>query len=117
MENRIVKVEKVGYLKSRMMLIQGDLQLTEARIKLEAHKTGVSGFGLLGTILKRKVESEVFGFNVPLTDITSVTQGKHGVNKNVLVIELIGKIEYRLLVKDYTEWALLLDGEDILSKG
>ena len=116
MNIKMIKEERVGYLKSKMMLMQGVLQLSEGRIKLEAHKTGVSGFGILGAIMKRKVESEEFGFNVPLSDITSVTQGKHGVNKNVLVIELIGRIEYRLLVKDYTEWALLLDGEDILSK-
>ena len=117
MNEKIIKEERVGYLKSKMMLMQGVLQLSEGRIKLEAHKTGVSGFGILGAIIKRKVESQEFGFNVPLSDITAVTQGKHGVNKNVLVIQLIEKIEYRILVNDYTEWALLLDGEDILSKG
>lgn len=116
MGEKIIKEERIGYLKSKMMMMQGVLQLSEGRIKLEAHKTGVAGFGIIGSIIKRKVESEIFGFNVPLSDITSVTQGKHGVNKNVLVIQLIDKIEYRILVKDYTEWALLLDGEDILSK-
>ena len=117
MNKKIIKEERVGYLESKMMLMQGVLQLSEGRIKLEAHKTGVSGFGIIGAIIKRKVESQEFGFNVPLSDITAVTQGKHGVNKNVLVIQLIEKIEYRILVNDYTEWALLLDGEDILSKG
>ena len=116
MEGKIIKEEKVGYLKSKVMLLQGDLSLTETHLRLVAHKTGMSGFGILGGIIKRKVESEIFGFKVPLVDVTSITQGKHGVNKNVLVIELINRIEYRVLVNDYTAWALLLDGEDILSK-
>lgn len=114
MESKIIKEEKVGYLKSKVMLMQGTLTLTETHLKLEAHKTGVSGFGVLGSLLKRKVESETFGFNVPLSDITSVTQGKHGVNKNVLEIELIDQIEYRILVDDYSKWSLLLKGDDIL---
>lgn len=115
MEDKILKEERVGYLKSKWMLMQGVLQLTETRIKLEAHKTGVSGFGVLGAIMKRKVESKVFGFNVPRTDITAVKQGKHGLNTNVLVLVLIDQVEYRLLVDDYAAWSLLLDGEDLLS--
>lgn len=114
MSEKIIKQEKVGYLKSKMMLMQGVLTLTETHLKLEAHKTGVSGFGILGAIIKRKVESEVFGFNVPLSDVTSISQGKHGVNKNVLEITLIDQIEYRILVDDYTKWSLLLKGNDIL---
>lgn len=114
MENKAVKVEKVGYLKSKVILLQGILTLSETHLKLEAHKTGVSGFGIIGAIIKRKVESQVFGFNVPISDVTSVRQGKHGVNKNVLEIELINGIEYRLIVNDYTKWSLLLNGDDIL---
>ena len=114
MSEKIIKQEKVGYLKSKMMLLPGVLTLTETHLRLEAHKTGVSGFGIIGAIIKRKVESKTFGFNVPLSDVTSIFQGKHGVNKNVLEITLIDKIEYRILVDDYTKWSLLLNGDDIL---
>ena len=115
MENKIIKIEDVGYLKSKMMLMPGVLTMTETHLILDAHKTGVSGFGILGAILKRKVESKPFGFKVLFSDITSVSQGKHGVNKNVLVIELIEHIEYRVLVKEYSKWSLLLNGDDLLS--
>ena len=36
-------------------------------------------------------------------------KGKHGGIKNVLVIEINNQEEYRILVKDYSEWALLLE--------
>lgn len=114
MSEKIIKQEKVGYLKSKMMLLPGVLTLTETHLRLETHKTGVSGFGIIGAIIKRKVESQTFGFNVSLSDVTSIFQGKHGVNKNILEIILIDKIEYRILVDDYTKWSLLLKGDDIL---
>lgn len=109
MKEKIIKEEKIGYLKTKIMLMQGTLQLTDKKLKLEAHKTGVSGFGILSAILKRKVESKTFGFNVSLSEITSITQGKHGGIKNVLAIEINNQEEYRILVKDYSEWALLLE--------
>lgn len=114
MESKIIKEERIGYLKTKLMFMQGVLTLTETHLKLEAHKTGVSGLGILGAIIKNKVESKIFGFNTPLLEIKSVTQGKHGVNKNVLVIKLNNEEEYRIIVKDYTEWSLLLNGEDVL---
>ena len=115
MEGKLIKKEQVGYLKSKMMLLAGVLTMTETHLILDAHKTGTSGLGVLGAILKRKVESKTFGFKVLFSDITSVSQGKHGVNKNVLVIELIGHIEYRIAVKDYSKWSLLLNGDDLLN--
>lgn len=53
-------------------------------LKLEAHKTGLSRFVIIGAIIKKKVESKTFGFNVPLSDVTFIFNEKHGVNKNVI---------------------------------
>lgn len=114
MKDHIIKEEKIGYLKTKVMLMQGTLQLWDNRLKLEAHKTGISGFGILGSILKRKVESKIVGFDISLSEITSITQGKHGANKNVLVIEINKQEEYKVLVKDYYEWAQLLGFETVL---
>ena len=103
-EEGIIKEEKIGYLKSKVNLLQGNLYLTPKRIVLDAHKTGVGGFGLLGAILKKKVEEKSFGFNLELGEIKAVAQGKHGVQKNVLEITDSNDETYRIIVKDYQEW-------------
>ena len=59
MESKIIKQENIGYLKTKVMLMQGVLTLSETHLKLEARRTGVSGFGILGFLLKKKVESEI----------------------------------------------------------
>ena len=100
----IIKEEKIGYLKSKMNLLQGNLYLTPKRLVLDAHKTGVGGFGLLGAILKKKVEEKSFGFNLELSEIKQVAQGKHGVQKNVLEITDSNDETYRIIVKNYQEW-------------
>jgi hypothetical protein len=103
-EEGIIKEEKIGYLKSKVNLLQGNLYLTPKRIVLDAHKTGVGGFGLLGAILKKKVEEKSFGFNLELGEIKHIAQGKHGVQKNVLEITGSNDETYRIIVKDYQEW-------------
>lgn len=102
-----MKEEKVGYLKSKANLLQGTLKLTDDRLILEAHKTGVGGMGLLGSILKRKVEKENYGFDVALNEIEGVNQGKQGLQKNILEVKT-KEGEYRIVVKSYDEWANLL---------
>ena len=104
----ITKQEDIGYLKSKVNMLQGTLYLTPKRLVLHAHKTGVGGFGLLGAILKRKVEEQNYGFNLELKEIKNVTQGKHGVQKNVLEITDLDNNQYRILVKDYNEWNMAL---------
>ncbi|WP_024772086.1 hypothetical protein [Aquimarina macrocephali] len=100
----IQKEEKVGYLKSKLNLMQGTLYLTPNRLVLDAHKTGVSGLGILGALLKRQVEKKSFGFNLEFKDIEKITQGKHGVTKNVLEVTDKQNETYRIIVKNYEEW-------------
>lgn len=102
---KVIKEEKVGYLKSKVNMLQGVIRLTEDDFQLQANKTGVGGFGLLGSLLKRKVESKNYGFSVPLAEIQDVKQGKHGVNNNVLEVLLKNGELHRILVKNYQEWA------------
>ncbi len=107
----IIKEEKIGYLKSKVNLMQGNLYLTPKRLVLDAHKTGVGGFGIIGAILKKKVEEKSFGFNLELSEIKTITQGKHGVQKNVLEITDSNDETYRVIVKDYAEWEQQLGSE------
>jgi hypothetical protein len=70
---------------------------------LKAHKTGVGGMGLLGNLLKKKVEEADYGFSASLTDIAKVEKGKHGFN-TVLEITDAQQATYRIMVKDCDAW-------------
>ena len=106
--NDILKSESVGYLKSKINLQQGTLVMTTNSITLEAHKTAVGGMGILGALLKKKVEKSNQIFNLKHDEIQSVTQGKQGVNKNVLEITDHLNNIHRIIVKNYQEWETAL---------
>lgn len=100
----ILKQEKIGYLKSKLNLQQGMLYLTPNRLVLEAHATGVSGFGLIGALLKRKVESKINGFDLTWSQIKGISRGNHGANKNVLEVTAASGETYRILVGELDAW-------------
>jgi hypothetical protein len=101
----ILKKEAVGYLKSSFNLQQGTLLMTDQFIRLEAHKAGVGGLGLLGFLLKSKVEKVNTIFHLHFDAVQSVEQGKHGAQKNILEITDNENIKHRIIVKNYSEWA------------
>ena len=104
----ILKKEEVGYLKSALNLMPGTLILTPGRIYLDAQVARASGFGLLGALLRsRKVKIHRI-FDLELTGIKAVSQGKHGIQKNVLEIMDTQNKTYRIIVKNYAEWENLL---------
>ncbi len=110
-KEEILKKEKVDYLKSKFNLLKGTLYITSNRIILNTHKTGVSGFGILGVFLKRQVEKKNFGFNFEFQDIENISQGKHGAQKNVLEIITKQNETFRIIVKNYKEWKRVLEKE------
>lgn len=103
------KTENVTYLKSSVMAMPGKLSLKNDTLELEAHKQGVGGMGLLGSLLKRKVESVNHGFKWPVSEITEITQGKHGVQKNVLEVSNSKGEKFRMIVGDFEAWKSLLE--------
>jgi hypothetical protein len=104
----VIKQENIGYLKLKINLQQGTLTLTNSAVALDAHKTGVSGLGLLGAFLKKKVEKNNTVFNLAFADIKTVAQGKHGMQKNVLEITDQQNNTHRIIVKDYADWESVL---------
>lgn len=98
------KTESILYLKSAVMAMPGQLSLNGKILELDAHKQGVGGFGLLGALLKRKVESTNHGFSWSVEDIASVTQGKHGVQKNILEVNHHDGRQFRIQVSNFEEW-------------
>lgn len=106
---KMEKTESVLYLKSALMAMPGKLTLSNQTLELEAHKQGAGGMGLLGSLLKRKVEAENHGFKWPVSEITEITQGKHGVQKNILEVRNAKNEQFRIQVKDFEEWKLALE--------
>ncbi|HYG52698.1 MAG TPA: hypothetical protein VD905_17430 [Flavobacteriales bacterium] len=103
-QNDILKEENVGYLKSKMNLLQGKLSITANHLVLTAHKTTVNLFGVIGALLKSRVEKEFQVFKLSLKDIQKIENGKHGMNKGVLEITDNKNQTYRILVKNYADW-------------
>jgi hypothetical protein len=98
------KKESVLYLKSAVMAMPGKLSLNGKILELDAHKQGVGGLGLLGALLKRKVESTNHGFSWSIDEIASINQGKHGVQKNVLEVNHQDGRQFRIQVSNFEEW-------------
>ena len=103
-EEKVLKEELVGYLKSKMNMLQGILVLSDKRLVLDAHRAGVGGLGVIGAIAKHVVEKKSFGFNLEFSQIKEISQGKHGFQKNVLQVKDNEDNEYRIIVKKYPEW-------------
>lgn len=101
---QIIKQEKIGYLKSKFNLMQGVLTLTPTQLILEAHKTGVGGFGLLGAFLKHKVEKKDYGFSLTFNNLKTISRGQHGLQKNILEITDYNNHQYRMVVQNYSDW-------------
>jgi hypothetical protein len=105
----IIKEESVGYLKSSLNMLPGNLVLTPRRIVLDAHKASVNIWGLIGMLFKHKAGKDSTIFNLEHSNIQSVVQGKHGVNKNVLEIKDNQNNTYKIIVKDYPDWESALN--------
>ncbi|MCD6068139.1 MAG: hypothetical protein K0S33_2965 [Bacteroidetes bacterium] len=103
----VLKQEHVGYLKSKLNLMNGILSLTKTQLVLEAYQRSVEDGGLFRALFKKKNDMDTEGFAFDLHTIKT-SRGKHGFNKNVLEVTDANGISWRILVKDYTEWESLL---------
>jgi hypothetical protein len=104
----IIKEESMGviYFKKMYFGIEAELVMTNSHLYLEADDCGIMRRGILAFLpfLKKKLQKIVFIFNLPITEILSIRQGKYGANPNILVITDKKGLEYRIAVKNYAEW-------------
>ncbi|MBL7912065.1 MAG: hypothetical protein JNJ41_13485 [Bacteroidia bacterium] len=108
MNDKILKTEKVGYLKSKINLQQATLTMTATKISLQCNKTAMGGLGLLGALLRKRIEKIDTVFDLDLESIRSVEQGKFGAEKNVMQITFNQNVTYRVIVNNYKEWEDLI---------
>lgn len=98
-----IKEEMVGYLPKSYKLLEGKLTLFSTHIALDSNQYS-GGLSLLKAIFNRDTEKDNPSFTLQFSDIKAITQGKHGLQKNVLEIhDQNGKV-YRLVVRSYAEW-------------
>lgn len=99
---KFIKKEKVGYLKSMLQLLNGELFLTEDHLILISNKTTIAS-GLLGRFIKRKIESKKYGFKLALADVISIEEGKYGV-QNIMIIKATEDQNYKIIIKNIPNW-------------
>ncbi len=105
MNETVIREEKVMHLKTKMVAYPGRLSLTPTHLRLESHKVGVKGMGLIVNLLnKRLVEKKDLGFLWRLDQIATIAQGKHGRQDSVLEVTNTHGETFRILVSDYHEW-------------
>jgi hypothetical protein len=103
-ETEVLKEEDIGYIKNWFMLLQGKLVLTPTHLKCTAHFSAAPGMRGGLPFIKRWIEKPRYGFDLEFKDIAELTQGRMGVQKNVIkIMDSKGK-KHRVLVKDYGEW-------------
>ena len=100
----IIKEEKIGYLKSKFSMRPGTLVLTPKRIVMESQPPTFYSGGLLGILIQKMLQKKSVTADIPLSNIQTLTQGKHGLAKNILEITDKQNNQYRILVKNYGDW-------------
>lgn len=75
-QEKIIKTDKVGYLYTKIQLMNGHLTLTSTRLELRAKKAVVGGFGLLGAIIGSAVQKKTYGFDLEFGQIKKIEIGK-----------------------------------------
>ncbi|MBO6517242.1 MAG: hypothetical protein JJ975_11890 [Bacteroidia bacterium] len=106
------KEEKVGFLKSKIKLIQGKLVLDDSNLKLSVNKNNFAALGgLIGALisLNSKPKKEVFDLDV--NEVLDVTQGKFGIQK-ILEIHTNKNQTYKIITKDLDGWIAVLKRND-----
>ena len=98
--DNILKLETVTYLKSRVDLHEATLIMTPEKILLRANKAN----SLLNSFFRKEKEKAITVFELNYKKIDRVSQGRHGVQKNLLEITDKQNYTHRILVKNYHEW-------------
>jgi hypothetical protein len=95
---QVLKEGSVGYLKSRIRMLQGRAYLTDQRFVHTNNARGVAVGGLFGALMKPQVD-----LDLQLGAITRMTRDEHGRNKEVLKIGT-GQGEEHRLILSLDEW-------------
>jgi hypothetical protein len=106
---RVFNQQKATYHKSRFVIKQVELFITENELVFESSKTSIRGLGLLNSVLRLNFEKKNNEVIIPFNSIESVKASSDGLSDNVFnVIDKNGK-NYRFEMKQSDEWVELIN--------
>ncbi len=101
---RVLKQQKATYLKSKFVVKQAEMYLTDNEFVFESKRTKIRGLGLLNSIFKFNFEKKNNEVIIPFNTIESISaiDGKNASN----IFELVDKTgqDYRFETKHRDEW-------------
>lgn len=102
MQEKIIMEGLCNRVKSTFNVQNGRGILTNQRFIYSRHKLSkIIAIGALVNLTQGDYE-----FEIPISDIKSVTRGKQGFSSNVLVIETKSGASYKFAVTKYIEWEI-----------
>ncbi len=102
MQEKIIMEGLCNRVKSTFNVQNGRGILTNQRFIYSRHKLSkIIAIGALVNLTQGDYE-----FEIPISDINSVTRGKQGFSSNVLVIETKSGVSYKFAVTKYIEWEI-----------
>jgi hypothetical protein len=101
-QEKIIMEGLCNRVKSTFNVQNGRGILTNQRFIYSRHKLSkIIAIGALVNLTQGDYE-----FEIPISDINSVTRGKQGFSSNVLVIETKSGVSYKFAVTKYIEWEI-----------
>ena len=102
MEEKIIMEGLANRVKSKFNVQNGRGILTNRRFIYSRHKLSkILAIGVLVNLTQGDYE-----FDIPVSEIKSVSQGKQGLSNNVLVIETKNGELYKFAVAKYLKWEI-----------
>ena len=102
------------YLPSKLAGYDATLIMTPTHLHLESDDSGVFRRGLIVMlamylpVIKKKLQITKVIFDLPFSEIQSISCGKQGFSSNVLEVTDRNGSTYRIVVKNYAVWETLL---------
>lgn len=107
--NLVQKKEWVTYLSTNINAVRGTLSLSGDSLSLQTSQiTEKRAGGLFDFLFSRTVVQHELVFKLDFAHIKMLRRGHYGLEKNVLEITDAQHNIYRVIVKNYQEWAALL---------
>jgi len=106
---RVLKQQKVSYLKSKFIIKQVESFLTENELVFESNKTSIKGLGILNSVLRFNFERKNNEVIIPFNTIESVSSSTCSNSRNIIeVTDKSGK-DYRFEMKHSEDWIELIN--------
>lgn len=102
MQEKIVMEGLANHIKGTFKVQNGRGILTNRRFIYSRHKLSkIIAIGALVNLTQGDYE-----FEIPVSEIASISRGKHGLSSNVLVVETNDGGSFKFAVTKYLEWEI-----------